>query len=108
MLICTNGRNRIDSTSAEGELDVRVNASFSLILGALFVLCLSMVGMAQNSKGEQPVPLNQAAIALDASGTPALEGRLRTSTLNGAPDMPVTNIRLVIKNVSPVPERSCW
>lgn len=57
---------------------------------------------------QQPVPekataISQPAIALDASGAPALEGTLRTTALNGAPDTPVTNIRLVIKNVSSIP-----
>lgn len=47
-----------------------------------------------------PVPLTESAVARDAQGTPALEGSLRTTALNGAPDTPVTNIRLVIKNVS--------
>lgn len=56
----------------------------------------------QSDSGEQPVPLTQAAIALNASGMPALEGRLLTTSLNGAPDMPVTNVRLVVKNIGPV------
>lgn len=82
---------------------MRVNASLSLILSALFAICLPTAGVAQQSgRSEQPVPLSEAAIALDASGASALEGRLRTTTLNGAPDMPVTNIRLMIKNISPV------
>ena len=50
---------------------------------------------------EQRVPLTQTAIALDATGAPALEGTLRTTALNGAPDAPVMNIRVVVKNVSP-------
>jgi hypothetical protein len=49
---------------------------------------------------EQHAPLSQAAVALDAKGTPALEGTLRTTALNGAPDAPVMNIRVVVKNVS--------
>jgi hypothetical protein len=55
------------------------------------------------STGEQAVALTQAAVALDGRGTPALEGTLRTTALQGALDTPVTNIRLVIKNVGPVP-----
>jgi len=55
------------------------------------------------STGEQAVALTQAAGALDGRGTPALEGTLRTTALQGAPDTPVTNIRLVIKNVGPLP-----
>jgi hypothetical protein len=49
---------------------------------------------------EQRVPLSQAAIALETKGSPAIEGTLRTTALNGAPDAPVVNIRLVLKNVS--------
>ncbi len=51
---------------------------------------------------EQRVPLMESAVALDARGTAALEGSLRTTALNGAADTPVTNIRLVVKNVSPL------
>lgn len=49
---------------------------------------------------EQNVSLTASTAALDGAGMPALEGSLRTAALNGAPDTPVTNIRLVIKNVS--------
>jgi hypothetical protein len=59
---------------------------------------------AQQEKGsatEQRVPLNGAATALDAKGAPALEATLRTTALNGAPDAPVMNIRVIIKNGSP-------
>lgn len=52
---------------------------------------------------EQRVSLSEPAIAFDAQGKNALEGTLRTTALNGAPDMPVTNIRLIIKNVSTLP-----
>lgn len=51
---------------------------------------------------EPRVPLTESAVAFDSKGAAALEGNLRTTALNGAPDTPVTNIRLVIKNVSPV------
>jgi hypothetical protein len=48
---------------------------------------------------EQNVPLTASATAFDSTGAAALEGTLRTTALNGAPDSPVTNIRVVIKNV---------
>lgn len=71
------------------------------------VLSLSAVSVfAQQSVqsiGEQAVPLSQTAVALDGGGAPALEGTLRTTALQGAPDTPVTNIRVVLKNVGPVP-----
>lgn len=50
------------------------------------------------SLNEQRVPLTQAAVAFDASGAPALEATLRTTALNGAPETPVSNIRMVVKN----------
>jgi hypothetical protein len=49
---------------------------------------------------EQRAPLTQAAVAFDSSGAPALEATLRTTTLNGAPDAPVVNVRVVVRNVS--------
>ncbi len=51
---------------------------------------------------EQRVALSEVAVALDAGGASALEATLRTTSLNGAPDMPVTNTRIVIKNAGPV------
>ncbi len=51
---------------------------------------------------EQRVSLSETAVALDAKGSAALEGTLRTTALNGAPDIPVTNTRIIIKNVGPV------
>ena len=39
---------------------------------------------------------------MDASGAAALEATLRTTALNGAPDTPVTNVRMLIKNRSTV------
>jgi hypothetical protein len=65
----------------------------------LNVMCAFAQQTAQNTV-EQRVPLTEAAVALDSNGTAALEGTLRTTALNGAPDTPVTNIRFVIKNVS--------
>ena len=64
---------------------------------------LSVSAQSVPSTGEQSVALTQAAAALDGRGAPALEGTLRTTALDGAPDTPVTNIRVVIKNVGQVP-----
>jgi len=67
------------------------------------VFILSSIGVsAQESRTpvEQRAPLSQAATALDATGAPALEATLRTTSLNGAVDTPVTNARMVVKNVS--------
>ncbi|MCM3900992.1 MAG: hypothetical protein ND866_04740 [Pyrinomonadaceae bacterium] len=75
------------------------------ICGLVLSLCILSVSAQQSvqSTGVQPVALTQAAVALDGSGTPALEGTLRTTALQGAPDTPVTNIRLVIRNVASLP-----
>ena len=75
----------------------------TMICGA--ILSLSLVNASAQQSGqstEQRVPLTEAAVALDANGAPTLEGTLRTTALNGAPDTPVTNIRVVIKNVSSI------
>ena len=74
------------------------------ILMAAVVLSLSVVASpaqetTQNAS-ERRVPLSEAAVALDAQGQAALEATLRTTALNGAPDLPVMNIRLVVRNVS--------
>lgn len=71
---------------------------------AVAILSLGVITSAAQEKtqnaAEQRVPLSEAAVALDSQGQAALEGTLRTTTLHGAPDIPVTNVRLVIKNVS--------
>ena len=72
------------------------------MLAAVFALSAVLASGQQETAGtaEQRVSLTQAAIAHDAKGAAALEATLRTTALNGAPDAPVTNIRIVIKNVS--------
>src|SRR5687768_18525626 len=76
-------------------------------LAALFLLlCTALIVNAQDSTAEpaeKRVPLNEAAVALDAAGVPALEATLRTTPLSGAPEAPVTNVRLVVKNASSTP-----
>ena len=70
---------------------------------ALFALGAIVVSAQQpaSTAVEQRVPLTQSATAFDSNGAAALEASLRTTALSGAPDAPVTNIRIVIKNVSP-------
>lgn len=74
------------------------------ILLAFAVLSLSVVSSSAQETtqdaSEKRVSLSEAAVALDAQGQAALEATLRTTALNGAPDLPVMNIRLVLKNVS--------
>jgi hypothetical protein len=64
-------------------------------------LCVSAQEMPVDSGlNEKRVSLTEPAVALDGTGAPALEATLRTTALNGAPDAPVTNIRLIIRNRS--------
>jgi len=68
------------------------------------VLCVSaQETTAVSSLNEKRVALTEPAVALDASGAPALEATLRTTALNGAPDTPVTNIRMIVRNRSAMP-----
>ena len=67
------------------------------IAASLIVVCSALLVNAQEPMGtlsEKRVPLTDPAIAVDASGTSALEATLRTTALNGAPDAPVTNVRI--------------
>jgi hypothetical protein len=75
-----------------------------ILLGAvLLVSCFSVAAQETTAtSGERRVALTETAVALDGSGGPALEATLRTTTLNGAEDSPVTNIRMVVKNSSSV------
>ncbi|MGH9966204.1 MAG: hypothetical protein ACREBG_00005, partial [Pyrinomonadaceae bacterium] len=82
------------------DVRIRVMAIWAVVL-SFSVLCVSAQQPVQTPV-EQQVPLTESAIALDIKGTQALEGRLRTTALNGAPDTPITNINLIIKNVSPL------
>ena len=73
----------------------------------LVLLCSALIANAQDTtpadSGEKHVPLSEAAVAHDGTGAAALEATLRTTTLNGSPDAPITNVRVVVKNVSAIP-----
>lgn len=76
-----------------------------IIAASLVLLCSLLCVSAQETPAvgtlnEKRVALTEAAVALDASGAPALEASLRTTALNGAPDAPVTNIRMIVRNRS--------
>ena len=71
----------------------------------LIVLCSAVIANAQGATtdtGEKRVPLSEAAVATDGTGANALEATLKTTALNGSPDAPITNVRLVVKNTSPI------
>src|ERR1043165_2970585 len=73
----------------------------------LVVLCSALIANAQATTpaetNEKRVPLSEAAVALDGTGAAALEATLRTTSLNGSPDAPITNVRIIVKNVSAIP-----
>ena len=75
------------------------------IAAGLIILCSALCVNAQQTTGtltEKGVPLTEAAVAFDATGAPALEATLRTTALTGAPEAPVTNIRMIIRNRSTI------
>ena len=77
-----------------------------MMVAGLMMVCSALLASAQEMTGglnEQRVALTTAAVALDASGAPALEATLRTTALYGAPETPVTNARIVVKNRSTFP-----
>lgn len=70
----------------------------------LVVLCSAWIANAQDADaGATRVPLGQPAVAMDGTGVAALEATLRTTALNGSPETPVTNIRIIVKNTSAIP-----
>jgi hypothetical protein len=54
----------------------------------------------QQATTELRVALTAQPVALDGWGRPALAGRLLTSPLDGAPDAPLRNARIVLENRS--------
>ena len=70
-----------------------------IALLSTIIICLAISTAAQQSN-EQRSALNEAAVALDAKSSPALEARLVTQVLNGSDDSPVTNIKLSVKNAT--------
>lgn len=72
---------------------------------AVLVVCV-IIGSAgaqettSTSADEKRVPLNEVALAHDANGAAALEATLLTTGLNGSPESPVKNVRLIVRNTS--------
>ena len=69
-----------------------------MLLGIALLLSGAVVITAQQST-EPRAALNGAATASDAKGAAAIEARLLTTVLNGSEDSPVTNVRIVVKNI---------
>ena len=68
------------------------------LLASILVIVGALSALAQQSESRA---LTEVVTAPDANGSPAIEARLLTTMLNGSDDSPVTNAKLVIKNVSP-------
>lgn len=77
----------------------RLVASFAILFAAVYTNAQEVTG----NLTERRMPLAEAAVAFNATGAPALEATLRTTALNGAPDTPVMNIRMIVKNRSTIP-----
>lgn len=77
-----------------------------VIAVGLVILCSALCVSAQETTTtnliEKRMPLTEVAVAFDAGGVPALEATLKTTALNGAPDQPVTNVRMVVRNRSTI------
>jgi hypothetical protein len=74
------------------------------------VTCLILLVSCAIAKTQQPASvvnernaaLTESAIAFDSSGTAALEARLGSAALTGTAESPVTNVRIIVRNVSPI------
>jgi len=72
----------------------------ALVLAVMLVAGPCVVAQQNIPPDEKRSSLNESAVALDATGTKALEATLLTKGINGSPELPVTNVRMVIKNMS--------
>lgn len=76
-----------------------------ILLAGLLLCGAAWCVSAQETTGslnEKRVPLSEAAVAMDATGAAALEVTLKTTALSGAPETPVTNVHMVVRNKSSV------
>jgi hypothetical protein len=63
---------------------------------------MATVATLQAQTTEQRAALSDAAVGLDAKNAPALEARLLTQVLTGSDESPVTNVKIAVKNVTPI------
>jgi hypothetical protein len=80
-----------------------IGVGLIMLCSALLVTAQEQPPVVVGSLNEQRVSLTQPAVALDGNGAPALEATLRTTAVNGAPETPVTNIRMIVRNRSTLP-----
>ncbi len=67
------------------------------------LLLMTAVYVTAQPATEKRVPLSENAFALDNAGAVVLEGALKTTSLHGSVDSPVTNIRVVLRNPTTIP-----
>lgn len=80
---------------------MKLTTKLATVLVVILFTCLSVGAQETTSDGnEKRVSLNEVAVAHDNDNVAALQGTLRTTSLAGSPESPVTNIRLIIKNTS--------
>lgn len=77
-----------------------MNSTKFLTAVTLFLVC--GVAIRAQQPMEQRASINEPATAVSANGAAAIEGRLLTTVLNGAVDSPVTDARMVVKNVAAI------
>ena len=80
---------------------MKLTTKLATMLVVVLLTCLAVSAQETTADGnEKRVSLNEVAVAHDNDNVAALQGTLRTTSLNGSPESPVTNIRLIIKNTS--------
>ena len=79
---------------------MKLTTKLAAAVVVLVTACAINAQQTPTDGNEKRVALNEVAVAHDNDGVAALQGTLRTTALNGAPDSPVTNVRLIIKNTS--------
>jgi hypothetical protein len=82
---------------------MKLTIRLATALVVLFTACLFVSVSAQQETRvpeEKRVALGERAVAHDNNGVAVLEATLRTTELNGGPDDPVTNVRIVVRNTS--------
>jgi len=79
---------------------MRLTTKIASTLVVLFSTWCVMAQQETASADEKRVALTEVAVAHDGDGASALQATLRTTSLNGAADDPVTNVHIVVKNIS--------
>ena len=81
---------------------MKIFATALIVLSSAFYVSAQETTPPVDNLIEKRMPLTEAAVAFDGNGAPALEATLRTTALTGAPEAPVTNIRMIVRNKSAI------